>query len=228
MACPCNPVRGAARACAALVAATILFAGGLARAEDTEVRDFAVLVDNKPSGTARMTIQQKDDGTTHFTAESDVTVRILLVRYTYSYRGREIWKDGRLQQLSSGCNDDGKSYQVTAVAEGDGLRVRVNGREQMARADSWLTSYWRLPAAAQRGQPLSLIDADTGRLLQGQLTSVGIEQRTIAGQMQNVAHYRLTGSVNVELWYDGSDRVVRQEWIEQGHRTTLELSQLRR
>ena len=41
-------------------------------------------------------------------------------------------------------------------------------------------------------------------------------------------HYRITGKVNVDLWYDGSERLVRQEWIEQGHKTIVELRGVRR
>jgi hypothetical protein len=212
-----------------LLGGTILLGAGTARADDPEVRDFAVLVDGKPSGSARMTIQTKEDGTTHVACESDVNVRILMIRYNYSYRGREVWKDGRLQQLSSACNDNGKRFQVTAVADGNGLRVRSNGRELTVRADAWLTSYWHLPAAELRNQPIPLVDADTGKPMQGRLQSLGVEQRAIAGQAQNVAHFRLTGAAVVyDLWYDGSDRLVRQEWVEQGHRTILELTQLRR
>ena len=53
---------------------------------------------------------------------------------------------------------------------------------------------------------------------------VGVEQPSVAGQMQQVQHYRLTGKVNVDLWYDGHNRLVRQEFEEQKHRTLIELS----
>jgi hypothetical protein len=41
-------------------------------------------------------------------------------------------------------------------------------------------------------------------------------------------HYRLTGKMNIDLWYDGSERLVRQEWLEQGHKTVVELIRVRR
>jgi hypothetical protein len=50
----------------------------------------------------------------------------------------------------------------------------------------------------------------------------------VAGQVQNVNHYRLSGKVAVDVWYDGSERLVRQEWVEEGHRTVLELARVRR
>jgi hypothetical protein len=45
--------------------------------------------------------------------------------------------------------------------------------------------------------------------------------------MNQMNHYKLTGKVNVDLWYDGSDRLVRQEWVESGHKTVLELVRVR-
>ena len=75
---------------------------------------------------------------------------------------------------------------------------------------------------------VELIEADTGRDLDGRLRFLGTEQRGIAGQLVNVNHFRVTGKVNVDLWYDGAERLVHQEWLEEGHRAMLELIRVRR
>jgi len=176
-----------------------------------------------------MTFHRADDGTTTMSADTDVRVQpVPFITYRYSYRGREVWKDGRLQRFDSTCNDDNKRYTVAAVAENETLRVRVNNQEKIVRGDIWLTSYWNKPDAKLHDQTIQLIDADNGRDLSAQVLYVGVEQRTVAGQMLPVHHYRLTGKVNVDLWYDGSNRLVRQEFIEQGHRTLIELARVRR
>ena len=36
---------------------------------------------------------------------------------------------------------------------------------------------------------------------------IATEKRRIAGQEVNVNHYKLTGKVNVDLWYDGAGRL---------------------
>jgi hypothetical protein len=204
-------------------------AGGSAvRAADLETRDFVVRVDGKPAGEYHLTLHRQEDGLTQVSGDTDVDIRILLIRYTYHYRGREVWKNGRLQSFASTCNDNGKHYEVSAVAEEAGLRVRVNGQERMARPETWLTSYWTLPDAKVREGVVPLLDADNGRELDCRIQHVGTMQMPIAGQVQNVNHYRLTGKVQVDLWYDGADRLVRQEWMEEGHRTLLELVRIRR
>jgi hypothetical protein len=212
-----------------LAACVLLFpAGSSLRAADTESRDYTLLVDGKPSGKANMTIQHQDDGTTTVSCDTNIQVRVLLKTYRYSYQGREIWKDGRLQRLDSQCNDDGQRFQVAALADGDRLRLRVNNQERLARGDVWLTSYWTVAGVKARKDTVPLIDADRGSDLDCKVQLIGAVQIVVAGQVQNVSHYKLTGKVLVDLWYDAADRLVRQEWIEDGHKTVLELSQVKK
>lgn len=211
---------------AAVVLATL--AVGAGRAADIETRDFQVTVSGKPAGEVHMTIHRQDNGVIQMRCDTDIHVQIL-VKYKFIYRGHETWKDGRLLRLDSNTDDNGKRYIVTAVAEATGLRLRVNNVERMARPDVWLTSYWCLPDPKIRGEVIPIIDADNGKDLSGKLQFVGNEKRTVAGQTVALNHYRLAGaSINMDLWYDGSERLVRQEWLEQGHRTILELTRVRR
>jgi hypothetical protein len=211
-----------------LAAALAVCIGGAARAADVETRDFTVRVDGKPAGDVHMTIQRRDDGTTQVSCDTDVIVKVLLIKYRYTYRGREVWKNGRLQRFASTCDDDGKRFEVSAAAEEGGLRVRVNGQERLAPSHTWLTSYWTLPDPKLREGVIPLLDADNGRELECRIQHVGTVQMAVQGQLQNVNHYRLTGKVQVDLWYDGAERLVRQEWMEEGHRTLLELARIRR
>jgi hypothetical protein len=208
----------------------VLLAPAPATAADIEVRDFVVWVDGKRGGEYHMTINRQDDGSVTMTGQADVLLSFFagLKKYTYSYRGTEVWKDDKLVSLSSSSNDDGKEYTVTAMPEGGNLHLKVNGQDRMIRPDVWLTTYWHLPAGPQRNGAVPLLDADTGRELNGSLQYIGVNPLTISGQTQNYARYRLTGGVQVDLWYDGTDRLVRQEWIEDGHKSILELVRVRR
>jgi hypothetical protein len=212
--------------CAAALLAPVCSA---ARAADTETREFGVSVDGKRAGGATMVIARADDGTTTVASDTEVRVTVLgLNAYKYSYRGKETWKDGKLVKFESTCNDDGKRYVVTAAAEAEGVRVKVNNQERMVKSNVWLTTYWAKPDNKVINQTIPLVDADNGRDLEAKVTFVGQEQMNIAGQAQNVMHYKLTGKVNVDLWYDAADRLVRQEWVEDGHKMLVELTKLRK
>jgi hypothetical protein len=211
--------------CASVV---LLLAAASGRAADRETREYLVRVDGKPCGNAAFTIERKDDGTTVVSCATDVVVKVFIKKYVYTLRTQETWKDGRLQQLSSQCNDDGKEYQVSATAQKDGVHVRVNGRERIAKPDVWVSSYWTLPDAKLRDGVIAVIDADNGRDMQGRLQNLGAAQIAVAGQVQNVQHYRFNGPNRIELYYDANERLVREEWVEDGHPTILELSGVRR
>jgi hypothetical protein len=205
--------------------AILVFFSGMAGAYagEAETRTFIVSVDGKNAGNYTMTISAEKDGVVTMTGQADIKVRRLggLYTYQYSYAGEETWKDARLQRFASRCNDDGKEFEVSAASDGKELRLKVNGRESKASADCWLTTYWRLPDPALRKGELALIDADTGRPMTAKLKHVANEKLTFAGQEINCAHYQLTGGAEAELWFDGNERLVREEWLEDGHRTVL-------
>ena len=110
----------------------------------------------------------------------------------------------------------------------DGLAVKADGKETMVKGSVWPTSYWKLPSEKNRGPGIVLIDADTGNLINARMEKVGVEQRTVLGQAVELNHYRLTGGVKADVWYDNADRLTHQESIEDGHLTVLELTRLQR
>ncbi len=96
------------------------------------------------------------------------------------------------------------------------------------RGDVWVTSYWREPSPQAVGQEIALLDADKGRTLTGKLRYLGKERLPLAGQNQECVHYQLQGEVDVDLWYDRQQRLVKQHSVESGHKTMIELVELPR
>jgi hypothetical protein len=206
--------------------AALLVASLPAGAATVEYRDFTIQVDGKPAGYFRVTITEPGNGTIVMAGEANVKfVHHVVLTYQYSYRGTETWKGHRLLRLQSFANEDGKRLAVDAIAQDESLKI--NGRE--TKADVWTTTYWRLPEARFRNGSVTLLDADTGNLIEARVQSVGANALNVGGQMQNCAHYRVTGKdIQVDAWYDSQERLVRQESVEQGHRSVLELTGLRR
>jgi len=196
----------------------------------TEQRDFAVLVDGDQAGSYSMSITERDDGSQTMSASANVRVKYLggLKVYRYVYRGTETWKDGRLINFSSTANDDGKEFVVSAMPEGNGLRIRANGRVRMVRPDIWLTTYWHLADPRFRDKGVPLVDADTGLDLAAQLHYVEARQLKVAGEIQNCSHYRVTGDTQAALWYDSQERLIRMISWSEGHQYELVLSRIRR
>jgi hypothetical protein len=86
-----------------------------------------------------------------------------------------------------------------------------------------------VPASAERPeerpakQSVALLDSDKGRTLRSQMQRIGEETLAVAGKRVPCTRYRLTGDVQVDLWYDADRRLVRQESLESGHKTILHL-----
>ncbi len=226
---PCGSRRGIMLVWIVVAVGMLQAPGRVAAAPEVETRDFSVFVDGKPSGDVHMTINKQEDGSVIVSCDTDIKVTVVIKQYTYSYRGREVWKNGRLFRFDSTCSDDGKRFAVAGVADEDKLRIRVNGDEKIVSGDVWLSSYWAMPDNAKINQIVPIIDADTGAELSGKVQFVGVEPRNVAGQMQKVNHFRLSDGVQRELWFDVTGRLVSEEWIEDGkYRTQVELNRLRR
>jgi hypothetical protein len=194
-----------------------------ANAADKEIREFAVTIDGKAAGFNSMTISTDNQGRQIMSGQAKISLSYLVASYKYSYFGTEVWKDGRLQGFSSTCDDDGKRFTVTIVPDKSGLRVTANKKDRAASQDIWLTTYWRLPdpKLVNKDGKVTLIDADTGKELTAKLQAVGGGKATVAGKA--CTHYRLTGDVKADLWYDDQNRLARQEFDEDGHHVTLML-----
>jgi hypothetical protein len=197
-------------------------------AADPETRDHTIYVDGKPAGESHVTIQTKDDGSIVVSTSAQVAIDRLLVHYKYSYSGKETWKDGKLVGLDSTTNDDGKRFNVSAVAGKENVKVTVNNTEREVHGDVWSTTYARYPDTDRCNKVVHLLDADTGKEMSAKLECVGREETVIAGQKMTCTHFRLRGDVSTDLWYDGQKRLVRQEGVEQGHKVLTEFTGVRK
>jgi hypothetical protein len=209
--------------------ATLLLGASGARAADAETRSYTIQVDGKKAGEYQLLIRTQDDGSVSVAAQSDVRVTVLgITGYSYGYTGQEVWHQGRLQHFASSGKENGKDFAVHADVDGSALRVQANGQERRSRPDVWTTSCWQLPEARYRNNEVWLLGCDTGVETHSRLQFVGNEQIAVAGQVQACAHYRVMKDAAHDLWYDAQERLVRDEWVSSGHRTVVELTNLRR
>ncbi|HMC88214.1 MAG TPA: DUF6134 family protein [Gemmataceae bacterium] len=209
-----------------LAAMLIVSIASRAGAADSETRVFSARIDNKQAGRYTTTLSHQKDGSVLLEAKAEIAVRLYLLRYKYNLEDREVWHNGRLVRLESSTNDDGKQYKVTATATASGLSVVVNGypHPTPSPADVWTTTYWHLPAQANRKQTMDLLDVDTGKDIKSGFRFVAMQQLNVAGKAQNCSLYTVQGGgLDVKLWYDAQDRLVREESVEDGHTLVLEL-----
>jgi hypothetical protein len=208
----------------------LICAAGPVRADDTEERDFSIFVDGKDAGISRMSIVQKDDGSSYMTATVDVKFRhLLVVDYTIKAETKEWWKNGQLIGMTTKCSDNGKKSEVTAAAENNMLRLRVNGFDRFIKNESWTTSYWKLADAKFHNKMIPIVECDSGKEYNCELKYIDTQRLKIGNELQDCYHFRVSAAPGpVDLWYDRYHRIVRQEFTEQGHKTVVQLVHIKR
>ena len=203
----------------------VLLAGFLASeqvltAGEREQREYSVLIDGKEAGLTTVDIQQQDDGLTYVTARASIKVQKLIFQYNLTIDSAEWWRDGRLVGLKSQTRENSKNTSISVTPDGTKLRANINGQERILPGEVWTSTFWKLPDAKFHNQELSLFEIDTGKEFKGQLQFVGNEQLTILNKLMSCYHFRyLGGPTPTDVWFDSQHRLVRQEFVEMGHKT---------
>jgi hypothetical protein len=192
-----------------------------------EIREFEILVKDKPAGKSSMRISDLDDGTTRVTTDVHVKLNYVVFVYRYDFSGSETWRGNRLLSTANRATDDGKIYEARAQSDARGFRIEANGRSQTAALLDMTTNYWR-PPELKRDLSVSLMNADRGNVQTARVERLAPEPLNFGSQQVTCSHYRLRGDVQAELWFDGQNRIVRQKGVEEGYPTELRLTRLTR
>jgi hypothetical protein len=211
---------------------------------ESQKREFSISIDGTKRGTNTMQIRRLSDGTVWMRGESQIRINYLVYRYNYTSNGTEVWKDGRLLAMKNMSDFNGTKYDVKARSSGKAIQLSVNGTMSQVAPDVWLSSYWQSPdqlsvagnpaggdpnslAAQNAGNRfVSILDSDLGQKVNGTLVRIGQEMVPVAGEQKECTHFKLTGDKNLDLWYDATGRLVRQDSTERGHKVQFELTEI--
>jgi hypothetical protein len=189
-----------------------------------QTRNYSISIDGFKRGQSTTQFRSKS-GTVWIHSESSIRINYLVYRYNYTSVGTEVWKDGRLAEVENTSDYNGTPYVLKGTPTPRGLQIATNGAESLISPDVWDTSYLFLPDRLNRvdAATVLLFDSDRGHRLVGKVQFVGEETLTIAEGQILCTHYRIGGDVQVDVWFDASRRLVRQESRESGHKVRFEL-----
>ena len=115
---------------------------------------------------------------------TDVVVKVPLIRvtaYSFQHSSVESWKGGKLQQLNSKSNDDGEPHQLKT------------GNKGALPASLWNDDIVR------SGKLMNTID---GKIMSVRIADFGTESVTTKRGAVSAHHYKLSGDLTRDLWYD--------------------------
>ena len=122
---------------------------------------------------------------------TDIIVKVPLIRttaYSFNHKSVEVWKGGKLQKLSSTTDDDGAPHQLKTANKG------------ALPASLWNDDILR------SGKLMNTID---GTIMTIRAADLGME--TVKTRRGSIAahHYRLSGGLARDLWYDGDGNLAQ-------------------
>ena len=113
---------------------------------------------------------------------------IQLTAYSFQHSSVEMWHNGKLQKLTSTTNDDGTPNQLNS---GPSANLPA--------------SLWNVDIVRSK----KLLNTIDGKIMSVRAADLGPEMvPTKRGKIQ-ARHYRISGELKRDLWYDANDALVR-------------------
>ena len=127
--------------------------------------------------------------------------------YKYDHEAREVWRNGEVISIESKTNDNGTKTSVFAHRKDDTLLIDGTLYSGPAPVDAVPPSYWDKSLITAR----SVINTQTGEIV-----DVGVEHigPSAAPDNQAAEQYRISGTINVDVWYDGSRWIGSHLFVE--------------
>jgi hypothetical protein len=168
---------------------------------------FGLLEDGDPVGRLGVKIRERETGITILTViDIRVTALFVIPVLVYRHSSEEVWSDGAFRRFSGFTVDNGREFAVTVSAQGEGLRIEVNGAS--AQAAGALLSWLLWCEDALMDGPL--VNPLKGRRSKITVSYAGLEP--VAGRDKPARRYDVTRAGRTSrVWYGPDGIAVRAD-----------------
>lgn len=177
------------------------------RPQDGEMLAFDVYRGDTRFGTHEIAFQRDGD---ELLVDVDIALRAgfgPVTVFRYEHESSERWRSGALVGFSSQTLKDGETYTVEANLDNDALVVQGETEEGGDITNRFAPSI--LPSSHWHGYPDGLdriLNTEFGTPMEVTVDYLGEEEISADGTTIRAHHYRLEGSLTVDLWYDTEGR----------------------
>lgn len=180
----------------------------------TEDRVFDITRDGNKIGSETITFE-KDGDTTIVKFKTHVSVVVMFIEaYRYAHSAVETWTGGKFVSYKAVTDDNGKHYNMVALAKDDQILLNVNGTHSKLPGNLVFATLWSTDFVNQT----DLLHPDTGIQLSVKVKDLGDEQIDYRGQQIKAHHYEISGDYDRDVWFD-ADKVVRIQFFGSDHST---------
>jgi len=165
---------------------------------------FAIVRNGDTIGTHTLTLRRSG---AHVAVDIDlaITVRLLgLIVYSQRQTGREEWEGERMTRLAVRTREGSTRHEVEALADGESLRLTVDGRTEIVQAMPAATLWRPLPADTR-----VVVDPADGKPTYLAVAEGALESLTVQGRTVSARRWTWRGEINRDLWFDESGKLVQ-------------------
>jgi hypothetical protein len=167
--------------------------------------DFRVFLDDKPIGNHRFVLRAEDSLQT-LTSKANFVVKFWMFNaYEYKHQAEEVWRNDCLIKLESKTKDGAKNHRVSAVRDGDKVKIASDNQTKSLPGCIMSFAYWN-PKILEQSY---LLNSQTGKYEKISWSQLGPESITIQNQPVIAQRYQLKSqALRIDLWYSPT-----QEWL---------------
>jgi hypothetical protein len=181
-----------------------------------EERVFDVTRDGNKIGVETVTLEKAGDTTT-VKIKTHISVVVMFIQaYHFAHSAVETWTGGKFVSYKAVTDDNGKHFNVNAVAKDDAVMLDVNGDHSKLPGNTVIASLWSKAFVDQT----MLIHPDSGVQLQVKTKDLGEENIDFHGSQIKAEHYQITGDFERDVWFKG-DELIRFKLIASDHSTIM-------
>ncbi len=135
--------------------------------------------------------------------------------FKYDHASQEVWRAGEVVSIESKTNYNGDKTYLSAYRENDLLMIDGSEYQGPAPANAVPSSYWDKSLLTAD----ALINTQNGEIVKVVIEPLGV---TPAPHNREAEQFRVTGTVGMDIWYNGAQWVGSQFTID-GEELTYEL-----
>ena len=190
-----------------LAIALTLCATGLRAEPQIQRLSFAIMRNGQQIGQHDMEIA-RDGAATTVNFRTQIEVKVMFIKaYSFGYVGREIWNGDNFLSFESQTNDNGIQHAVTATTRSNKTSIIADGKTMEAPGNVIPASFWNLAFLTRT----SFFHTETGLPLKIAIADLGNEQIATRLGPKLARHFRLTGGLERDLWFDQAGTPLRYQ-----------------
>ena len=217
---PRLPRRSLLAAAAGLGAGVALPQLALALPGSPDRLDFSVWRKGSQIGEHRLTFRREDD---LLIVDVDINLQVKLgfvTLFRYTHHNTETWRGNRLLALDSETYDDGSDFRLSVRQGSGGLDVDGWAGQFQVPADTLSSSYWN-PETIYHSK---ILDTQRGYLMDVNTEWLGTETISGAGGSIAANRYRVTGDLDMDIWYSDAGQWVKLDFAARGSTISYQLT----